>query len=41
VELTFTMHRGMGGPHDFRVALATNDPVTPNRELVVRSRWGR
>jgi hypothetical protein len=31
----------MGGPHDFRVALVTNDPVMPMQELVVRSRWGR
>ncbi len=38
--MRFTMHKGMGGPHDFRVTLATNDPIAPERELVVRSGWG-
>jgi hypothetical protein len=40
VSLQFTMHAGMGGPHDFRVALTTNDPRKPERELAVRSHWG-
>ncbi len=35
------MHEGMGGSHEFRVALATNDRTGPERELVVRSNWGR
>jgi len=29
----------MGGPHDFRVQLKTNDPIQPEKELVVRSNW--
>jgi len=38
--MRFTMHEGMGGPHEFRVALASNDRTGPERELVVRSGWG-
>jgi hypothetical protein len=30
----------MGGPHQFLVRVRTNDPVTPERQLVVRSDWG-
>ena len=41
LAMRFTMHEGMGGPHEFRVALATNDRTAPARELVVRSGWGR
>ena len=33
------MHEGMGGPHDFRVYLRTNDPDEPNKELVILSDW--
>ena len=33
------MHKGMEGPHDFRVKLKTNDPTTPEIELVVLSDW--
>jgi len=29
----------MGGPHDFRVQLKTNDPIQPEKELVVLSNW--
>lgn len=39
ITLRFTMHEGMGGPHDFRIHLTTNDPQTPYRELVVLSNW--
>ena len=39
LTLAFTMHAGMGGPHDFRVHLQTNDPAAPERELVVLSDW--
>jgi hypothetical protein len=38
--MDFMMHGDMGGPHDFRVHLETNDPITPSRELVVLSNWG-
>jgi hypothetical protein len=37
--MTFTMHPGMAGPHDFRVELNTNDPTQPVRELTVLSEW--
>jgi hypothetical protein len=33
------MHEGMGGPHDFRLVLQTNEPDQPRRELVVLSNW--
>ncbi len=33
------MHEGMGGPHDFRVILRTNDPAQPVKELVILSDW--
>jgi hypothetical protein len=39
VTLQFTMHEGMGGPHDFRVRFKTNEPVNPDKELVVLSNW--
>ncbi len=38
--MTFTMHAGMGGRHEFLVPLRTNDPAAPERELRVRSVWG-
>jgi hypothetical protein len=38
--MRFTMHAGMGGPHEFRVPLRTNDPAAPEQVLVVRSDWG-
>jgi hypothetical protein len=40
VSLTYTMHEGMGGPHEFHVQLRTNDPVEPEKVLVVKSTWG-
>jgi hypothetical protein len=33
------MHPGMGGVHDFRVRLLTNDPKKPENELTVLSNW--
>jgi hypothetical protein len=35
----FMMHQGMEGPHDFRVAVRTNDKKEPNKELTVLSNW--
>jgi hypothetical protein len=40
MTLTFSMHAGMGGPHEFLVLLRTNDPALPERSLVVKSGWG-
>ncbi len=39
LTLHFTMDEGMGGPHEFRVHLKTNDPQEPEKELVVLSNW--
>lgn len=33
------MHEGMGGQHQFRVHLRTNDPVEPEKLLTVLSNW--
>jgi hypothetical protein len=38
--MDFTMHRGMGGPHEFLVVLRTDDPAAPQRRFIVRSFWG-
>lgn len=40
MRLQFMMHEGMGGPHDFRVYLETNDPVEPVKEIALLSDWG-
>lgn len=39
LTIEFTMSSGMGGPHDFRIHLATNDPSEDQEELVVLSNW--
>jgi len=39
VSMSFMMHGDMGGAHDFRLHLPTNDPQSPDRELVVLSNW--
>jgi hypothetical protein len=39
--MEFMMHKGMEGVHDFRVKIKTNDPVSPEQELVVLSDWGK
>ena len=39
IYMNYTMHAGMGGPHDFRVHVATNDPNQPTTELQVLSNW--
>jgi hypothetical protein len=33
------MHQGMEGRHEFRVHLRSNDPVEPEKLLVVKSDW--
>jgi len=38
--MQFMMHGiEMGGFHDFRLHLPTNDPAEPDRELAVLSNW--
>lgn len=39
VEIQFTMHGNMGGPHDFRLHLPTNDPNQPDLTVKVLSNW--
>jgi len=39
--MEFMMHKGMEGPHDFRVKVKTNAPVAPEMELGVLSDWGK
>ncbi len=33
------MHGDMGGLHNFRIHLPTNDPAQPDRTLTVLSNW--
>lgn len=39
LNMEFNMHGDMGGKHDFRVQVLSNDPQTPVRELTVLSNW--
>ncbi len=39
ILVSFTMHAGMDGFHDFRLHLLTNDPTQPDREIVIISNW--
>ena len=39
ISMSYSMHEGMGGPHEFRVHLKTNDPVEPTKYLTIYSDW--
>ncbi len=39
VSVSFMMYQGMGGLHDFRVHLRTNDPSLPDRTVQILSDW--
>ena len=39
VSMSFMMHGDMGGMHDFRLHLPTNDPANPDRQVTVLSNW--
>jgi hypothetical protein len=39
LSMSFMMQGDMGGPHDFRVHLPTNDPSAPDMTLQVLSNW--
>lgn len=39
LAMQFNMHGDMGGMHDFRVHLLTNDPAQSDRTLTVLSNW--
>lgn len=33
------MHEGMGGQHEFKIRVNTNDPVNPELAFTVLSNW--
>lgn len=39
VRLSFSMHEGMDGPHDFRLHIRSTDPVQPETEITILSNW--
>lgn len=39
LTMRFMMHGDMGGQHNFRVHVFTNDPSQPERLLTVLSNW--
>lgn len=39
VSLSFSMHEGMDGPHDFRLHINTNDPDEPEKTITILSNW--
>ena len=39
VMMKYMMHGDMGGPHDFRLHLLTNDPTQPDKEIKLLSNW--
>jgi len=39
LSMSFMMHTGMEGMHDFRVHLPNNDPNFAEKELTVLSNW--
>jgi hypothetical protein len=39
VSMSFMMHGTMGGLHDFRLHLLTNDPDNPDKTLQILSNW--
>ena len=39
LSMQFMMHGDMGGKHNFRVHLPSNDPGQPDRTVTVLSNW--
>jgi hypothetical protein len=39
LSMDFMMHGDMGGLHDFRVHVTSNDPQAPEQVLTVLSNW--
>jgi hypothetical protein len=39
VDVQFMMHGDMGGKHDFRLHLITNDPTQPDKVVTILSNW--
>ncbi len=40
LSMSFMMHEGMAGKHDFRVHIPSNDPTQKDKTLEVLSDWG-
>jgi hypothetical protein len=39
ITLEYLMHGDMGGRHDFRLRLLTNDKTQPEQEVQILSNW--
>lgn len=39
ISMEYLMHGNMGGMHDFRLHLITNDPTQPEKEIQILSNW--
>jgi hypothetical protein len=39
ISMQFNMHGDMGGKHDFRLHIPTNDPDNLNKSLSILSNW--
>jgi hypothetical protein len=39
ISMSYTMHAGMDGPHEFSVHVRTNDPVNDDQIVTVLSNW--
>ncbi len=39
ITLEYLMHGDMGGKHDFRLHLKSNDPTQPDKEVTILSNW--
>ena len=39
VSMEFMMHGSMGGLHDFRLHLVSNDPSQPDMTVTILSNW--
>lgn len=39
INVEFFMHRTMGGMHNFKLHLVTNDPAEPDKSITIISNW--
>jgi len=39
ISMEYMMHGDMGGKHDFRLHLKTNDSTQPDKEVTILSNW--
>jgi hypothetical protein len=40
LRIALMMHEGMGGPHNFRITVKTNDAISPETVLTVKAVFG-